>query len=265
MAGLLEPSAGSVRADGVPVVKRPGSAGALGVQMVFQNPMASLNPRMTIGRIVAEAPLAHGLIGRSEMTRYAGSLLERVGLDAGYVERRPHELSGGQRQRVGIARALAVRPHLLICDEPIASLDVSIQAHIVNLLIELRRDLGVTIVFISHDLRIVRHVSDRVAIMYLGEIVELGEAASVLSQPLHPYTQGLIASIPSLGEGRRAFAPIKGDMPSQFAPPPGCPYHPRCPRQVAVCRREKPALVRHRPGRLASCHLIAGAEPIPHA
>jgi peptide/nickel transport system ATP-binding protein len=253
-AGLLKPTSGEVLLNGEKVDKRPGSRNGLKLQMVFQNPMASLNARMSIGRIIGEAPVVHGLVRRSEIRDYVASVLDRVGLDPDFMSRRPDQCSGGQRQRVGIARALAVNPEVLICDEPVTALDVSIQAHILNLFMELRQELKLPIIFISHDLRVVKHIADRVAIMYLGRIVEVGAAREVLSSPSHPYTLGLLESQPQLGTGRRQFHPVNGEIPSPTAPPPGCAYHPRCSYAVDICRTDRPPL-RPLGSRLTACHL----------
>jgi oligopeptide/dipeptide ABC transporter ATP-binding protein len=259
-AGIHAPTAGTARLHGAPVMtgaSRPRKA-TTKVQMVFQDPFASLNPRMTVGDIVAEGPLAHGLASRVEVGAYVAGWLERVGLDAGVAGRYPHQFSGGQRQRIAIARALAMQPDLLICDEPVASLDVSIQAQVLNLFIQLRRELGLTCLFISHDLGVVRHVSDRVAIMYLGRVVELGPTAEIFASPRHPYTRALLRSVPRLRRGvgdGASFKPITGEIPSPLDPPAGCHFHPRCPHAEARCRVEAPALRRLEAGREGACHL----------
>ena len=228
------------------------------VQYVFQDPFASLNPVLSVGQVIAEPLRIHGLFDAFGGAAYVGQLLERVGLPAGAAARAPREFSGGQKQRIGIARALALRPRLVILDEPVAALDVSIQAQIVNLLQELQRDLGLAYLFIAHDLSVVRHISDRVAVMYLGGIVELADTGALYSAPSHPYTQSLLAAVPvpdPVGrEARRAALPT-GEIPNPAHPPTGCAFHPRCPRMTPVCATERPALRPH-PGLagLTACH-----------
>ena len=229
------------------------------IQMVFQDPMASLNPRMRIGEIVGEAPRVHGIVHKRETAAYVDKLLAQVGLDPSFRDRYPHQLSGGQRARVGIARALAMRPAFLVCDEPVAALDVSIQAQVLNLLMRLRAELGLACLFISHNLGVVEHIADRVVILYLGRVVEIAPNAELFRAPNHPYTQALLANAPRLDTRKRRFAPIKGELPSPFAPPSGCHFHPRCPAAMDRCRRERPALAEIAPGRFSACHLNATA------
>lgn len=227
------------------------------MQIVFQDPYGSLNPRMTVGTLLREPLIIHGLAATSELDDHVGDLLQTVGLNPGHAKRYPHEFSGGQRQRIGIARALAVRPELIITDEPVSALDVSIQAQIINLLKELQDKFALSYLFISHDLRVVRHISDRVAVMYLGKIVELAEKRELFSHPLHPYTEALLSAVPKPDPtGTRNRIILTGDVPNPAAPPPGCPFHPRCPRVEGRCKTETPLLVDKGHGHLAACHLV---------
>ena len=229
----------------------------LGIQMIFQDPYASLNPRLRVRDIVGEAPVAHGLIARNEQDDYVAGLLSKVGLDAAFMRRYPHQFSGGQRARIGIARALAVKPEFLVCDEAVAALDVSIQAQVLNLFIALRDELKLTYLFISHDLGVVRHLSDRVVIMYLGRVVESAPADVVFAAPNHPYTQALLAEAPTLEVRKKTFVAIKGELPSPLAPPSGCHFHPRCPHAMQRCKDEAPALREIAAGWRSACHLNA--------
>ncbi len=251
--GLHRPTEGEVLYRGVSVTAGGGRRPP--IQMIFQDPFASLNPRMRIAEIVGEAPRVHGLVARSEVAGYVADLLGRVGLDASYARRYPHQFSGGQRARIGIARALAVKPEFLICDEAVAALDVSIQAQVLNLFMDLREQLGLTYLFISHDLGVVRHLSNRVVVMYLGRVVESAPTGALFEAPNHPYTQALLAEVPRIDRKRRAFVPIKGEIPSPLAPPPGCHFHPRCPQAMPRCAVEAPALRELAPGRWSACHL----------
>jgi peptide/nickel transport system ATP-binding protein len=238
---------------------------ALGVQMIFQNPMASLNPRMRVMDIIGEAPVVHGIVTRAGQADYVTGLMRQVGLDPEYAQRYPHQFSGGQRQRIGIARALALKPKLIVCDEAVAALDVSIHAQVLNLFLELRREFDLTYLFISHNLGVVGHVSDRVVIMYLGRVVEVAPTDTVFQQPNHPYTQALLAELPTLETSRRAYRPIQGELPSPLNPPSGCAFHPRCPHAMARCATESPALKTLESGHLSACHLNDLSTPSPTA
>jgi len=266
---LVAPSAGSVLFHGREVTARPRKA-LLGfrrsVQMIFQDPLASLDPRMRAGPIVEEGLIVHRMGCRRERRERVAGLLSRVGLRPEDAGRYPHEFSGGQRQRIGIARALATSPALIVADEPVSALDVSIQAQILNLLLDLQRSLGLAYLFISHDLRVVEQVSDRVAVMYLGRIVETASRARLFQQPSHPYTRALLASIPAVDPAaRRARVLAQGDVPSALSPPAGCPFHPRCPHCMPVCREHLPPLRGVAAGHAAACHLLAdpGEAPPP--
>ena len=228
---------------------------ALQVQMIFQDPMSSLNPRLRVRDIVGEAPVFHGLIRASEQDDYVDDMMLRVGLDPSFRTRYPHQFSGGQRQRIGIARALAVKPSFLVCDEAIAALDVSIQAQVINLFMRLREELGLTYLFISHDLGVVEHLSERVVIMYLGRVVEIAKTEELFAKPNHPYTVALLAEVPRIDRRGQIFAPIKGEIPSPLNPPSGCHFHPRCPHAMPRCRTEQPVLREIAPGRYSACHL----------
>ena len=263
---LVEPTAGSVRFDGIDVLSlRPRELRALRrrMQVIFQDPAAALNPLMTVGGLVGEPLAIHGLVPRRERRRRVAELLGEVGLDPALAARRPGELSGGQRQRVMIARALAVRPDLVVCDEPVASLDVSVQAQVINLLVELQARHGMSYLFIAHDLALVGHLCDRVAVMYLGKIVEQGPTGDLLAAPAHPYTRALLAAVPPPDptRARGRTAPLPGELPSPVDVPPGCRFHPRCPFAEERCRREEPALVPRGSGRFVACHLADRLPP----
>jgi len=261
VAGILPPTAGSVHWRGNDIRKLAPAErkeAKLRVQMVFQNPFASLNPRMTVGDIVGEAPTVHRLVQGSR-SDYIDEQLLRAGLDPALKNRYPHQFSGGQRQRIGIARALAVNPDFLVCDEAVAALDVSIQAQILNLFLDLREQLGLTYLFISHDLGVVEHLSDRVAIMYLGRIIEQAPTEEVFSRPNHPYTIALLEEVPRIDTRKRPFHFLQGELPSPLAPPTGCHFHPRCPHATRRCREEAPVLRQIAPGHSSACHLNEGA------
>jgi len=227
----------------------------LKMQMIFQDPYASLNPRLRVGSAISEAPLAHGLINASERDAWIAQLLQKVGLSPDLADRYPHQFSGGQRARIGIARALAVEPEFIVCDEAVTALDVSIQAQIINLFMQLRTELGLTYLFISHDLGVVRHISDRVAIMYLGRIVETASTEELFAHPHHPYAQALIAELPRVAEHRRHYQPIRGEIPSPLHPPSGCHFHPRCPHAKAECKTTQPILRQVAPEHWSACIL----------
>jgi peptide/nickel transport system ATP-binding protein len=258
VAGVHEPSDGKILFRGKEVDNLTGQdaqAAALKIQMIFQDPMSSLNPRMRVQDIIGEAPVVHGVVDSKDITDYVEEIMLRVGLDPSYARRYPHQFSGGQRQRIGIARALAVQPDFLVCDESVAALDVSIQAQVLNLFMRLREELNLTYLFISHDLGVVEHLSDRVVIMYLGRVVEIAPTSELFADPNHPYTQALLAEVPRLETRQRKFAPVKGEIPSPIDPPSGCHFHPRCPRASTRCREEIPILREIAHKRFSACHL----------
>jgi oligopeptide/dipeptide ABC transporter ATP-binding protein len=264
LAGIMDQSDGQVLWEGQSLATMPArelKAARLAAQMIFQDPMSSLNPRKTVAQAIGEAPMAHGMTRRADVAELVESLMAKVGLDPSYARRFPHQFSGGQRQRIGIARALAVNPRFLICDESVSALDVSIQAQVLNLFLQLKQDFGLTYLFISHDLGVVKHIADRVVIMYLGRIVESAPAEAFFATPNHPYTQALLAEMPNIRQRRRVFQPVKGEIPSPLDPPPGCHFHPRCPHAFDRCRIERPALKTIAPGHRSACHL----NDAPHA
>ena len=259
LAGIMPVSSGAIQTPSGELgdlTGRAAHAERMTTQMIFQDPFSSLNPRKRVSDIIGEGPLANHIIKRAEYDDYVVQVMQLVGLDPDYRHRYAHQFSGGQRQRVGIARALAVKPGLLICDESIAALDVSIQAQILNLFMDLREELGLTYLFISHDLGVVERISERVAIMYLGRIVETGPTAEVFQHARHPYTQALLDEVPRLSNRKRRFHSIKGEIPSPLAPPPGCHFHPRCPHVMPRCKVEQPVLRDLGQGHAAACHLI---------
>ncbi|MGY6694915.1 MAG: ABC transporter ATP-binding protein [Roseinatronobacter sp.] len=251
VAGLLQPSSGEV----VQVVAPGEKPRPLARQMIFQDPFSSLNPRQRVAELIGEAPRVHRIVPTADLADYTSDMMERCGIDPSYAGRFAHQFSGGQRQRIGIARALAVRPDMLIADEAVSALDVSVQAQIINLFLQLRDEFGLTYLFISHDLGVVRHLSDRVLVMYLGRVVEQGPVGEVFETPNHPYTHALIDGVPRLERRRQQYQPIKGDMPSPMDPPKGCHFHPRCPHALPRCRSEAPVLRDIAPGRQSACHL----------
>ncbi|UCG05386.1 MAG: ABC transporter ATP-binding protein [Desulfobacterales bacterium] len=263
VAGTLSHSDGTVLYRGREVARMSPAEGkqvALKVQMIFQDPLASLNPRMRVRDIIGEAPRVHGLVAASEIEDYLDEIMLRVGLDPSYKRRYPHQFSGGQRQRIGIARALAVQPEFIVCDEAVAALDVSIQAQVLNVFMKLREELELTYLFISHDIGVVEHLADRVAIMYLGRIVELAPTEDLFTRPNHPYTQALLREVPRLDTRQHAFEPIKGEIPSPLDPPSGCHFHPRCPHVFKPCREEQPKLMEIAPEWLSACYLNNGSR-----
>ncbi len=256
---LTEPTSGSVAFQGTDVTTldaRQMRALRKQMQMIFQDPYASLNPRMTVGAAIEEGLIIHRLLPKRERKIRVAELLELVGMRPEDADKYPHEFSGGQRQRIGIARALAVTPKLIVADEPVSSLDVSIQAQILNLLMELQEKLALTYIFISHDLSVVEHLSDRVAVMYLGRLVEIGPCQALYQQPLHPYTQALLAAVPEPNPRMRSeLQPISGDVPSALAPPLGCPFHPRCPHVMEKCTTAFPPPVLQGNEHYVACYL----------
>jgi peptide/nickel transport system ATP-binding protein len=258
VAGILPPTEGTILRDGRDIKALTGAEARqmkLRTQMIFQDPYASLNPRMRVLDIVGEAPRVHGLLEGAAFDDYVDEQMRRAGLDPGFKRRYPHQFSGGQRQRIGIARALAVKPDFIVCDEAVAALDVSIQAQILNLFMRLRKELDLTYLFISHDLGVVEHLSDRVVIMYLGRVVEEADTETVFRRPNHPYTRSLLDSVPRIENRKRAFSVVKGEIPSPLNPPSGCHFHPRCPLAMERCRVEVPKLREIAPGQRSACHL----------
>jgi oligopeptide transport system ATP-binding protein len=256
---LVEPTDGRVYLDGEDITKMSGAAlrsRRRRFQMIFQDPFGSLNPRMTVEQIVGEALDIHKLTdSKSARQKRIAELLKDVGLDPVYAQRYPHEFSGGQRQRIGIARALAVEPELIICDEPVSALDVSVQAQIINLLRDLQQERGIAYLFVAHDLAVVEHISHRVMVMYLGKIVETADAKSIIREPQHPYTQALISAVPEVdADSKRQRVVLPGDVPSPIHPPGGCPFHPRCPIAEDKCKNEIPNLLETSRGQYAACH-----------
>ncbi|MBT3361287.1 MAG: ATP-binding cassette domain-containing protein [Rhodospirillales bacterium] len=261
VAGIMKPTEGIVRYDGKDIYKLEGNEArdtALKTQMIFQDPFASLNPRMRMQDIIGEAAVVHGICTRQNFDEHVDMVLDRCGLDPEFKRRYPHQFSGGQRQRIGIARALSVNPECIVCDESVAALDVSIQAQILNLFMKLREELDLTYLFISHDIGVVEHISDRIIIMYLGRVVESGTTDEIFASPNHPYTQVLLREVPSLETRHHQFKPVDGEIPSPIDPPSGCYFHPRCPHATDRCKQENPKLRDIAPGRTSACHLNDG-------
>ena len=255
---LYEPTAGQISFDGSNFLKLSGAElrqKRRDIQMIFQDPYSSLDPRMTVGQVIEQPFIIHGLLQKKERENRVKELLELVGLKPSHINRYPHEFSGGQRQRIAIARAIALDPKLIICDEPVSALDVSIQAQILNLLKDLQKKLNLTYIFISHDLSVIEHVCDRIAVMYLGRIVELTTREELFANPQHPYTQALLSSIPSIGTGKKKMAKVlTGEIPSPINPPSGCAFHPRCPQAFDICPKVIP-LLEGPVGHTKACHL----------
>jgi peptide/nickel transport system ATP-binding protein len=262
LCGLLDPTRGSVLIGGIDLNRGGGAQQTRlrrRMQMIFQEPYASLNPRWRVNDIVAEPIRIHGLVrGRAERDARVRTLLTQVKLSPGDADKYPHEFSGGQRQRISIARALSSNPEFLICDEPTSALDVSVQAQILNLMADLQRQFGLTYLLISHNLAVVSHVATRVAVMYLGRIVEIADTRRIFAQPLHPYTQMLLSAVPDLGATGKPRTPVAGEVPNPLDPPPGCAFHPRCPLAMERCQRERPILSDHPAGGAVACHAVHG-------
>ncbi len=260
---LIEPTSGSILFDGKDITtidKRNMKPIRREMQIVFQNPLSSLSPRLKVEQIVAEPLTTHKVLAKNEIRPRVVELLEQVGLGAQHLDRFPHEMSGGQCQRVAVARALALNPKLIVLDEPTSALDVSVQAQIINLLDDLKRSFGLTYLFISHDLNVVQHISNRIGVMYLGKLVEVGSAEEVYNEPLHPYTQALFGAIPMpVVEGKRELKALEGNVPSPINPPSGCRFHTRCPLAQKICQETEPVLRQVRGGvsRQAACHFVA--------
>jgi peptide/nickel transport system ATP-binding protein/oligopeptide transport system ATP-binding protein len=256
---LIEPTSGSIRFEGRDILPLKGAdlkALRSEMQIIFQDPFSSLDPRTPVGESIGEGLLVHGVKNARERQRQVLDILSKVGLEGYHAKRYPHEFSGGQRQRIGIARALVLRPKFLVCDEPVSALDVSIQSQVLNLLRDLQKDFGLTYIFIAHNMSVVEHISDRVAVMYLGKLVELSDRIELYRNPQHPYTQALMSAIPVPNPKlRRERTILKGDVPSPLNPPTGCRFHPRCPVAIDICSRVEPPLLDLGGGHMAACHL----------
>lgn len=259
VAGIMAPTEGRILFEGQDLAKMTSAErrrANLATQMIFQDPFASLNQRMRVEDIVGEAPVVHGLVRRQDRGDYVSEMLAKVGLDPSVRRRYPHQFSGGQRQRIGIARALAVKPRFLVCDESIAALDVSIQAQVLNLFMDLKDEFNLTYLFISHDLSVVQHIADRVVVMYLGRVVESAPADVLFDGPKHPYSSALLKEVPRLDQRKSRFVPIKGEIPSPLDPPPGCHFHPRCLEAFGPCNQTRPILKEVGLGQQVACHLF---------
>ncbi|MGG4606001.1 ABC transporter ATP-binding protein [Paenalcaligenes sp. Me131] len=259
LAGLYPLTRGSISFEGAELSSMNAAqqhALRKRLQMIFQDPYASLNPRWRVGRIIAEPLKTHTQLSKAEQQKRVGELLEQVGLSAADQHRYPHQFSGGQRQRISIARALALKPDFIVCDEPTSALDVSVQAQVLNLMKDLQRELGLSYLFISHNLAVVHHVADRVGVMYLGRIVEIAERDALFNKPQHPYTRMLLGAIPDMSGSGKARTPVAGEVPNPLNPPSGCTFHPRCPLANERCKREAPALVSYEGGTQVACHAV---------
>ncbi|SEN56969.1 ABC transporter ATP-binding protein [Lihuaxuella thermophila] len=261
---LMEPTSGEVIFDGkniAALTRKELRKARRDLQMVFQDPYASLNPQMTVGEIIEEPLRVHGIYSPAERKVKVKELMETVGLNQSYIDRYPHEFSGGQRQRIGIARALSLQPKLIVADEPVSALDVSIQSQVVNLMEDLQEQFGLTYIFIAHDLSVVKHISDRVGVMYLGRMVEVGPKQKLYEQPAHPYTEALLSAVPIPNpKARRERIVLKGDVPSPANPPQGCAFHPRCPKAFDRCKAERPELIHLGGEHYVACHLYDEQE-----
>ncbi|PTM58104.1 ABC transporter ATP-binding protein [Desmospora activa] len=257
---LLEPTAGKVLFEGKDIAglsRRELRVARRDMQMVFQDPFASLNPTMTVGQLLEEPMAIHGLYDKSERKKRVQELMDTVGLNAGFVQRYPHEFSGGQRQRIGIARSLSLKPKLIIADEPVSALDVSIQSQVLNLMEDLQEEFSLTYIFISHDLSVVKHIADRIGVMYLGRMAEIAPKKALYDKPAHPYTQALLSAVPIPNPRlKRERIVLTGDVPSPANPPMGCAFHPRCPKAFDRCKVERPELIHLQDGHYVACHLF---------
>lgn len=257
---LIDPDGGNIIFDGVDITNIPEKAlkpFRKRMQIVFQDPASSLNPQMTVGTIIKEQFAIHNIGTKQEREKWVEELLEKVGIDPNFKDAYPHEFSGGQQQRICIARAIALRSEFIVCDEPLSALDVSVQAQIIKLLEELQRELGLTYLFISHDLAVVRHLSSSIAVMYLGKVVEYAEKKELFNNPLHPYTITLLSSVPSI-KGKEKEVELKGEHPNPISPPKGCPFNPRCPSRIDICEREIPILEEISKDHFVACHIVSG-------